>query len=106
MQSQKLQNDTGVFPRQTIEHHSNSSLSISTNAKEAQVNQFYENLQDLLELMAKYVIFIIGDRNTKVKNQELLDRLLVDSLEDSDAGRDLGQEEKGMIEDEMAGWHH
>ena len=56
--------------------------------------------------MAKYVIFIIGDRNTKVKNQELLDRLLVDSLEDSDAGRDLGQEEKGMIEDEMAGWHH
>ena len=23
-----------------------------------------------------------------------------------DAGRDLGQEEKGMIEDEMAGWHH
>ena len=25
---------------------------------------------------------------------------------DSDAGRDLGQEEKGMIEDEMAGWHH
>ena len=24
----------------------------------------------------------------------------------SDAGRDLGQEEKGTIEDEMAGWHH
>ena len=24
----------------------------------------------------------------------------------SDAGRDWGQEEKGMIEDEMAGWHH
>ena len=30
----------------------------------------------------------------------------VDSLEDSDAGRDWGQEEKGMTEDEMAGWHH
>ena len=31
----------------------------------------------------------------------------VDSLEkDSDAGRDWGQEEKGMREDEMAGWHH
>ena len=28
------------------------------------------------------------------------------SLEDSDAGRDCGQEEKGMTEDEMAGWHH
>ena len=25
---------------------------------------------------------------------------------DSDAGRDLGQEEKGKTEDEMAGWHH
>ena len=30
----------------------------------------------------------------------------VDSLEKTDAGRDLGQEEKGMTEDEMAGWHH
>ena len=29
----------------------------------------------------------------------------VDSLEDPDAGRDWGQE-KGMTEDEMAGWHH
>ena len=30
----------------------------------------------------------------------------VDSLEkDSGAGRDWGQEEKGMTEDEMAGWH-
>ena len=26
--------------------------------------------------------------------------------EDSDAGRVWGQEEKGMTEDEMAGWHH
>ena len=25
---------------------------------------------------------------------------------DSDAGRDWGQEEKGMTEDEMAGWHN
>ena len=30
----------------------------------------------------------------------------VDSLENSDAGRDGGQEEKGTTEDEMAGWHH
>ena len=30
----------------------------------------------------------------------------VDSLEKPDAGRDWGQEEKGMTEDEMAGWHH
>ena len=30
----------------------------------------------------------------------------VDSLEKTDAGRDWGQEEKGMTEDEMAGWPH
>ena len=30
----------------------------------------------------------------------------VDSLEKTDPGRDWGQEEKGMSEDEMAGWHH
>ena len=30
----------------------------------------------------------------------------VDSLEKTGAGRDWGQEEKGMTEDEMAGWHH
>ena len=30
----------------------------------------------------------------------------VDSLEKTDAGRDLGQEEKGTTEDEMAGWCH
>ena len=30
----------------------------------------------------------------------------VDSLEKTHAERDWGQEEKGTIEDEMAGWHH
>ena len=30
----------------------------------------------------------------------------VDLLEKTDAGRDWGQEEKGMTEDERAGWHH
>ena len=30
----------------------------------------------------------------------------VDSMEKTDAGREWGQEEKGMTEDEMAGWHH
>ena len=33
-------------------------------------------------------------------------RRRVDSLEKTDAGRDWGQEEKGMTEDEMVGWHH
>ena len=30
----------------------------------------------------------------------------VDSLEKTDAGKDWRQEEKGMTEDEMVGWHH
>ena len=30
----------------------------------------------------------------------------IDSLEESDAGRDWGQEEKGTTENETAGWHH
>ena len=29
-----------------------------------------------------------------------------DSLEKTHAGRNRGQEERGMTEDEMAGWHH
>ena len=33
-------------------------------------------------------------------------RQRVDSLEKTDAGRDWGQEETRMTEDEMAGWHH
>ena len=41
------------------------------NAEEAEVEQFYEDLQDLLELTpAKDVLFIIGDWNAKVGSQE------------------------------------
>ena len=29
-----------------------------------------------------------------------------DSLEKTDAGKDWGKEEKGVMEDEMIGWHH
>ena len=43
----------------------------TSNAKEAEVEQFYEHLQDLLELThPKYVLFIIGDWNVKVGSQE------------------------------------
>ena len=43
----------------------------SSNAEEAEVEQFYEDLQDLLELTPKKdVLFIIGDWNTKVESQE------------------------------------
>ena len=43
----------------------------TSNAEEAEVEQFYEDLQDLLELIPpKDVLFIIGDWNAKVGSQE------------------------------------
>ena len=43
----------------------------TSNAEEAEVEWFYEDLQDLLELTAtKDVLFIIGERNAKVGSQE------------------------------------
>ena len=42
------------------------------SAEEAEVEQFYEDLQDLLELTPKKdVLFIIGDLNAKVGSQEI-----------------------------------
>ena len=44
----------------------------TTNAEEAEVEQFYEDLQDLLKLTSiKNVLFIIRDRNVKVGSQEI-----------------------------------
>ena len=45
----------------------------TSNAEEAEVERFYEDLQDLLELTPKKdVLFIIGDWNAKVGSQETL----------------------------------
>ena len=45
----------------------------TSNAEEAEVERFYEDLQDLLELTPKKdVLFIIGDWNAKVGSQEIL----------------------------------
>ena len=46
--------------------------ALTSNAEEAEVEQFYEDLQDLLELTPKKdVLFIIGDWNAKVGSQEI-----------------------------------
>ena len=43
----------------------------TSNAKEAEVERFYEDLQDLVELTPKKdVLFITGDWNAKVGSQE------------------------------------
>ena len=45
--------------------------ALTSNAKEAEVERFYEDLQDLLELTPKKdVLFIIGDWNAEVGSQE------------------------------------
>ena len=43
----------------------------TSNAEEAEVEQLYEDLQDLLELTSKKdVLFIVGEWNVKVGSQE------------------------------------
>ena len=45
--------------------------ALTSKAEEAEVEWFYEDLQDILELTPKQdVLFIIGDWNTKARNQE------------------------------------
>ena len=46
--------------------------ALNSNAGEAEIERFYEDLQDLLEhTPPKDVLFIIGDRNAKVGSQEI-----------------------------------
>ena len=64
--------DLCPFPRQTILYQNNPSLCPDSNAEEAEDEQFYEDLQDLLELTPKKdAFFIIADRNAKVGSQEI-----------------------------------
>ena len=58
---------------QIAEFHSLLWLSNAptSNAEEAEVERFYEDIQDLLELTPKKdVLFMIGDWNAKVRSQE------------------------------------
>ena len=71
MQSQKRRNDLCSFPSQTIQYHGNPSLCPDSNT-EAEVEQFNQDLQDLLELTPKKdVLFIIGAWNAEVGSQEI-----------------------------------
>ena len=70
MQSQKWQNDLCSLPRQTIQYHGNLVYVPISNAEEVDIEPFYEDLLDLLELTPqKHVIFIIEDWNAKVGSQ-------------------------------------
>ena len=59
-------------------HHKPFNITVipvyapTSNAEDAEVERFYEDLQDLLELTPKKdVLFIIGDWNAKVDSQEM-----------------------------------
>ena len=72
VQSQKQQNDLSSFTRQTVQHHCNPSLCPKHYAKEAEVEQFYEDLQNLLEPTPKKdTLFIKANWNAKVGSQEI-----------------------------------
>ena len=55
--------------KKTIQYHGNPSFSLASNAEEAEVEQFYEDLQDLLELTPKKD-GMEEDWNAKVGSQE------------------------------------
>ena len=71
MQSQKWQNDL-CFQGKPFNITVIQAYAPTSNAEEAEVERFYEDLQDLLELTPtkKNVLFVIGDWNVKVGSQE------------------------------------
>ena len=57
-----MQNDLCLFPSQPFNIKVIQVYALTSNAEEAEVERFYEDLQDLLELTPKKdVLFIIGD---------------------------------------------
>ena len=71
MQSQKWQNDLCSFQGKPFNITIIQVYAPTSNAEEAEVEWFYEDLQDPLELTPKKdVLFIIEDWNVKVESQE------------------------------------
>ena len=67
MQSQKRQNIFVHFQGKPFNIMVIQVYALTSNAEEAEAERFYEDLQDLLELIPKKdVLFIIGDWNAKV----------------------------------------
>ena len=71
MQPQKRQNDL-CFQGKPLNITVIQVYAPTSNAEEAEVEWFYEDLQDLIELTSqKDVLFFIGDWNAKVGSQEI-----------------------------------
>ena len=62
-----------MFPRQPFSIIVIQICALTSNAEESEVEWFYEDLQDVIELTpSRNVLFITGNRNAKVENQEIL----------------------------------
>ena len=71
MQSQNDRMTYGCFQGKPFNITIIQTYAPTSNAEEAEIEWFYDDLQDLLELTPKKdVLFIIGDWNTKVGSQE------------------------------------
>ena len=71
MQSQKRQNNSVRFQGKPFNTTVIQAYTPTSSTEEAEVERFYEDLQDLSELTPKKdVFFIIGDWNAKVGSQE------------------------------------
>ena len=67
-----LKNDRRISVRFQGQPFNITVIQVYTPTSNAEVEQFYEDLQDLLELTPpKDVLFIIGDWNAKVGSQEI-----------------------------------
>ena len=71
MQSQKQQNDV-CFQGKPFSITVFQVCALTSNAEDAEVEGFYEDLQDLELTPKKGALFIIGDQNAKVGSQETL----------------------------------
>ena len=75
MQSQKRQNDLCSFSSKPLKITVIQVCAPTSNAEETEVEQFYKDLQDLLELTPKTdVLFIIGDWSSDVCSSDLKSR--------------------------------
>ena len=60
------------FKDKFIQYHIIQLYAPTSNAEEAEVERFYEDLQALLELTPKKdALFIVGDQNAKAGSQEI-----------------------------------
>ena len=70
VQSQKWQNDLCSFPRQAIQYHGNPSVCQTSNTEEGEVELFFEDLQDILELTPRKKRCLFHYRGLECKSRK------------------------------------